>query len=207
MLCFREHQWQVNPRGIPDSTPASIRMTGSRSTCFWFMDIHYTAWGAGWLRVRKRDRRRSRYRFPASSSPAPPGPAANGSTLGTSPRTRPTRARGNAGLQPRITRFHSSSETLFNPARTLQPMSKKFRIAGINFDHFHMGDLLRMVHEHPDAEIVGICDEQPERMARGAAELRHSRGAGLHRLSRVPGEDEARPRDPLPGGGASTASL
>src|SRR4030095_3173395 len=27
-----------------------------------------------------------------------------------------------------------------------------------------MGDLLRMVHEHPDAEIVGICDEQPERM-------------------------------------------
>lgn len=39
------------------------------------------------------------------------------------------------------------------------------RIAGINFEHFHMGDLLRMVHEHPDAEIVGICDEQPERMA------------------------------------------
>ena len=44
------------------------------------------------------------------------------------------------------------------------PMSKKFRIAGINFDHFHMGDLLRMVHEHPEAELVGICDEQPERM-------------------------------------------
>lgn len=39
-----------------------------------------------------------------------------------------------------------------------------FRIAGINFDHFHMGDLLRMAHEHPDAEIVGISDEQPERM-------------------------------------------
>ena len=43
-------------------------------------------------------------------------------------------------------------------------MSKQFRIAGINFDHFHMGDLLRMTHEHPDAEIVGICDAQPERM-------------------------------------------
>ena len=43
-------------------------------------------------------------------------------------------------------------------------MSKKFRIAGINFDHFHMGDLLRMVHEHPEAELAGICDEQPERM-------------------------------------------
>ena len=41
---------------------------------------------------------------------------------------------------------------------------KPFRIAGINFDHFHMGDLLRMVHDHPNAEIVAICDEQPERM-------------------------------------------
>jgi len=38
------------------------------------------------------------------------------------------------------------------------------RIAGINFEHFHMGDLLRMVDEHPGAELVGICDEQPERM-------------------------------------------
>ena len=43
-------------------------------------------------------------------------------------------------------------------------MSKTWRIAGINFDHFHMGDLLREVHEHPEAEIVGIADEQPERM-------------------------------------------
>ena len=40
----------------------------------------------------------------------------------------------------------------------------KIRIAGINFDHFHMGDLLRMVHDHPDAELVGICDAQPARM-------------------------------------------
>ena len=38
------------------------------------------------------------------------------------------------------------------------------RIAGINFDHFHMGDLLRMIHDHPDAEIVAICDEQAARM-------------------------------------------
>ncbi len=37
-------------------------------------------------------------------------------------------------------------------------MSKKWRIAGINFDHFHMGDLLRQTSEHPNAEIVGICD-------------------------------------------------
>lgn len=43
------------------------------------------------------------------------------------------------------------------------------KIAGINFDHFHMGDLLRYAYEHPTAEIVAICDEHPERM-RSAAE-------------------------------------
>ncbi len=41
---------------------------------------------------------------------------------------------------------------------------KKWRIAGINFDHMHMGDNLRMASEHPGVELVGICDEQPERM-------------------------------------------
>jgi len=45
---------------------------------------------------------------------------------------------------------------------------KTWRVAGINFDHFHMGDLLRQTSEHPAAQIVGIADEQPERMA-GAA--------------------------------------
>lgn len=43
-------------------------------------------------------------------------------------------------------------------------MNKRWKIAGINFDHFHMGDLLRLVHKHPDAEVAAICDEQPERM-------------------------------------------
>ena len=42
---------------------------------------------------------------------------------------------------------------------------KTWRIAGINFDHSHMGDNLRMVHEHPKAEIVGVCHEDPARMA------------------------------------------
>lgn len=41
---------------------------------------------------------------------------------------------------------------------------KRWKIVGINFDHMHMGDLLRRVHEHPRAELVGICDEQPQRM-------------------------------------------
>ena len=40
-----------------------------------------------------------------------------------------------------------------------------FKIVGINFDHMHMGDLLRQVQEHPATEIVGICHETPERMA------------------------------------------
>ena len=43
-------------------------------------------------------------------------------------------------------------------------MKKIWKIAGINFDHMHMGDLLRQVHEHPAGEIVGISDVQPERM-------------------------------------------
>ncbi|MEN3943322.1 Gfo/Idh/MocA family oxidoreductase [Prosthecobacter sp. SYSU 5D2] len=41
---------------------------------------------------------------------------------------------------------------------------KRWRIAGINFEHFHMGDLLRQASAHPNAEVVGICDEEPERM-------------------------------------------
>ena len=41
---------------------------------------------------------------------------------------------------------------------------KTWRIAGINFDHMHMGDLLRLVHEHPDAEIAGIYDPDRKRM-------------------------------------------
>jgi glucose-fructose oxidoreductase len=43
------------------------------------------------------------------------------------------------------------------------------RIVGINFDHMHMGDLLRQVHEHPAAEIAGICDADPARMAAAVA--------------------------------------
>ncbi len=43
---------------------------------------------------------------------------------------------------------------------------KTWRVAGINFDHMHMGDLLRQVYEHPSAEIVGVSDENHERMAR-----------------------------------------
>ena len=41
---------------------------------------------------------------------------------------------------------------------------KKLRVVGLNFDHMHMGDLLRQCHEHPEVEIAGICDTDPARM-------------------------------------------
>jgi len=46
-----------------------------------------------------------------------------------------------------------------------------WKIAGINFDHFHMGDLLRMAMEHPQVEVVGISDEQPARMEEAIRKL------------------------------------
>ncbi len=47
--------------------------------------------------------------------------------------------------------------------------SRPWRVVGVNFDHMHMGDLLREVHEHPGAEIVGICDKNPARMGAAVA--------------------------------------
>lgn len=48
---------------------------------------------------------------------------------------------------------------------------KKWRIVGINFDHMHIGDLLRKVNEHPEAEIAGVCDEDRSRMESTIAKL------------------------------------
>ncbi len=42
-------------------------------------------------------------------------------------------------------------------------------VLGINFDHMHMGDLLRRVFDHPDAEIAGVFDPDPTRMATAIA--------------------------------------
>src|SRR3989475_11213127 len=50
-----------------------------------------------------------------------------------------------------------------------------WKIAGINFDHFHMGDLLRMGIEHRQAEVAGISDEQPGRMEEAIRKLGISR--------------------------------
>ena len=47
----------------------------------------------------------------------------------------------------------------------------RWKIAGIDFDHMHMGDNLRMIFDHPDADIVGICDENPERMTQATKDF------------------------------------
>jgi glucose-fructose oxidoreductase len=47
----------------------------------------------------------------------------------------------------------------------------RWRVAGINFDHMHMGDLLRQVHEHPDAELVAVYDPSRKRMAQAIADF------------------------------------
>jgi predicted dehydrogenase len=46
---------------------------------------------------------------------------------------------------------------------------RKWRIVGVSFEHIHMGDLLREVYEHPNAEIVGLCDENEAAMGNAVA--------------------------------------
>jgi len=43
----------------------------------------------------------------------------------------------------------------------------QYTVAGINFDHFHMGDNLMTVRDNPDTEIVAICDENTEKSTLG----------------------------------------
>jgi predicted dehydrogenase len=43
-------------------------------------------------------------------------------------------------------------------------MSKKWKIAGIDFSHMHMGDNLKYAFDHPDVDIVGIYHEEREPM-------------------------------------------
>lgn len=51
---------------------------------------------------------------------------------------------------------------------------RRWKVAGINFDHFHMGDNLNMAWDHPQVDLVAICDLQPARMepARSQFQLR-----------------------------------
>jgi glucose-fructose oxidoreductase len=42
---------------------------------------------------------------------------------------------------------------------------KIMKIIGLSFDHMHMGDLLRHAFDHPDAQIVGVAEENPANAA------------------------------------------
>ncbi len=44
-------------------------------------------------------------------------------------------------------------------------MTWRHRIVGISFDHMHMGDLLRLVQQHPRAEVVGVWHDNREKPA------------------------------------------
>lgn len=44
------------------------------------------------------------------------------------------------------------------------PNRKRWRIAGINFDFRHMDHLLTYAHGEPNAEVVGVCHEDPVEM-------------------------------------------
>lgn len=43
--------------------------------------------------------------------------------------------------------------------------AKTWRVAGINFEHMHMGMILGFAHAHPQVEIVGICHDDRDKMA------------------------------------------
>ncbi len=43
-------------------------------------------------------------------------------------------------------------------------MSKKWKVAGIDFSHMHMGDNLKYAFDHPDVDIAGICHHEREPM-------------------------------------------
>lgn len=51
-------------------------------------------------------------------------------------------------------------------------MTKKWRVAGLSFEHMHMGDNLNMVSEHPACEVVAVCDPELSRMDAAVKELR-----------------------------------
>lgn len=49
--------------------------------------------------------------------------------------------------------------------------TQPWRLAIIGFDHMHAGDFIRCVIAHPRAEIVGLWDSDPERLAGVAADF------------------------------------
>ncbi len=50
-------------------------------------------------------------------------------------------------------------------------MSQHFRVAGISFEHMHMGDNLRMAADHSACQVVGLCDVDRSRMLAAQRDL------------------------------------
>jgi glucose-fructose oxidoreductase len=46
-----------------------------------------------------------------------------------------------------------------------------WRVAALCFDHMHIGDQIQVVLDHPNAELVGVFDTDPERMQRISDDL------------------------------------
>jgi len=47
----------------------------------------------------------------------------------------------------------------------------RLQLAGLSFDHMHMGDNLRLAARHPEVEVIALCDPEPARMQPAAREL------------------------------------
>lgn len=67
---------------------------------------------------------------------------------------------------------------------------KKIKVVGLNFDHMHMGDLLRQCYEHPGVELAGVCDDDPARMEPSIANFRIPRARVFTDLERCLRETE-----------------
>lgn len=50
-------------------------------------------------------------------------------------------------------------------------MKQHFRVAGISFEHMHMGDNLQMAMQHPQCLVVAICDTHRSRLLDAQREL------------------------------------
>lgn len=44
------------------------------------------------------------------------------------------------------------------------PAPRRYRVCGVGFDHMHIGDQLQVALEHPQTEVVGVHDPQPDKM-------------------------------------------
>src|SRR6056297_2371086 len=93
------------------------------------------------------------------------------SGLGASPRPLPNEpssppAAGCSAVAPQVPCLRSADSPLAGPhdSITQGEAVARWKIAGISFEHFHMGDNLQRIVDHPDAELVGICDPQADRM-------------------------------------------